>query len=220
MQPCWAEPIWVTAERNGLRAAVTDWPLSQNEAGPAVAVPHFETAFDKNLSDEQRAEHFMNQWADDADAKPLRLIMGYLEATDPAGHRYGPAAPEVLAKLRDTDALLAKVATRAVAIFKRHAAPNDQLYILITTDHGMAAIEHQVNFEKLFSAKLPHAVTFVTSGPVAYVALDQVPDGERTPSKPACSSNFGVTIFCRHTVVMSCRRSGIWITRRGSGALL
>src|SRR5437870_3977939 len=72
-----AEPIWLTAKRQGLRTLVYDWPLSQNENG-AVKCDYFLTGFDSKLSDEQRLQRILDTWAKDADAKPLQLVMGYI----------------------------------------------------------------------------------------------------------------------------------------------
>ena len=98
-----AEPIWLTAVRQGVRTLVFDWPLSQKQ--PAVLHDnYFDNGFDNKLTDAQRLDHVLNVWRQDNDGPvanvpggPLRLLMGYVEGTDPVGHQFGPDSPEITA---------------------------------------------------------------------------------------------------------------------------
>ncbi len=146
-----AEPIWLTAARQGVRTYVFDWPLSQKEHGPLHAEYSAET-FDDALNDQARLDHLLATWHEDeakiqvgpaaGDAvKPLRLLMGYVEATDPAGHKFGPDALEISHALQDLDAELGAFAERALAQWKEQAGPQDRFYLLLTTDHGMSRVD-------------------------------------------------------------------------------
>jgi predicted AlkP superfamily pyrophosphatase or phosphodiesterase len=84
-----AEPIWITAERQGVRTAVIDWPLSGLETGP-VKADYFNDAFDNNLTDAQRVQKLIDVWTSDKGATPLRLLIGYMHDTDVVGHSKGP----------------------------------------------------------------------------------------------------------------------------------
>src|SRR5438270_225751 len=76
-----AEPVWFTAQRQGVRTLVYDWPLSQSQTGE-LRNDYFLPDFENDLKDEQRLEHLLNSWRNDAGAKPLQLLMGYIKGTD------------------------------------------------------------------------------------------------------------------------------------------
>ena len=84
--------VWVTAERQGLRAA----PLFGRARRPRCGVrPSFWRAFDGDLAFEARADTVL-AWLDAGAA----YASFYVEAVDSAGHRFGPDAPETNARHR------------------------------------------------------------------------------------------------------------------------
>ena len=97
-----AEPIWLTAERQGVRTLVFDWPLSQAEHGP-VHADYFGEKFDNALTDGATHGSPAGHLARGGQAAPLRLLMGYVEDADVAGHKYGPDAPETTAAVQAVD---------------------------------------------------------------------------------------------------------------------
>lgn len=186
-----AEPIWLTAERQAVRTLVFDWPLSQKQSG-ALHDEYFDAAFDNKLTDTQRLDHVLDVWRADNDgpanppAGPLRLVMGYVEGTDPVGHRFGPDAPEIAAELQTLDRELGEFAEKAQALWKQHAGPADRFYLLLTTDHGMSKVDHDVNPEKLLD--LPHGqqeITLVPVGNMGQVFLDGIPAGPARDARAA-----------------------------------
>jgi predicted AlkP superfamily pyrophosphatase or phosphodiesterase len=100
--------------------------------------------------------------------------MGYISAIDVAGHKYGPDAPELLAKLRETDAQLEKFIAGVQQLFEQKMKPDDRLYVIFTTDHGMAPVHTLVHLEKLFESPIPRSVRIVRSGALALIYLDQI----------------------------------------------
>ena len=192
-----AEPIWLTAARQGVRTLVFDWPLSQKERG-AVHADYSAETFDGSTTDQGRLDHLLAVWqGDEAKAAPvpaeseqkarrLRLLMGYVEAVDPVGHKFGPDAPEIAPALRDLDAALGAFCERALAQWKLHAASADCFYLLLTTDHGMSRVDKVVNAEKLLS--LSHGqreITVEAAANLANVYLDRVPAGPARETRAA-----------------------------------
>jgi predicted AlkP superfamily pyrophosphatase or phosphodiesterase len=173
-----AEPIWLTAARQGARSLVFDWPLSQNEKGPVRAAYSSDAGFDHALDDTKRLGHVLDTWRGDVPGKdgPLRLLMGYVVGTDPPGHQYGPEAPEMAAALQKLDGVVGTFFDSAVAQWKLRAGPEDRLYVLLTTDHGMDTVKHVVNLQKVL--ELPqHAPGIVLSvtGNLGSIFLDPPP---------------------------------------------
>lgn len=175
-----AEPIWLTAKRQGVRVLVQDWPLSQREHLPLHA-DYFDEKFDNAVSDDQRVERLLETWHTDAahgGGEPLRLLMGYVEGADPVGHRFGPDAPEIGEEMKKLDGTMGTFFERVVAQWKLQAAPADRLYVMFTTDHGMSAVEKSVSLEKVLD--LVHGqtqITIQTTGNTGNIFLDKVPAG-------------------------------------------
>jgi predicted AlkP superfamily pyrophosphatase or phosphodiesterase len=160
-----AEPIWLTASRQGVRVASLDWPLSHSQKGKVTAA-YFEERFDNAKSDPQRLDRIIEVWEKDKEQPPLRLIMGYIVATDTIGHERGPDARETLEKAHETDALLGTFIERAIKTFESHRQGDEQLYILLTTDHGMSPVKTVVHLGHLSGTEGKEGVTLNTGGNV------------------------------------------------------
>ena len=123
------EPIWVTAERQGVRAGTTSWPGS--EAAIGGVRPTRWLVYDGDLPYAARVDSVL-AWL--AAPEPVGLATLYFEGVDNAGHRYGPAAPEVAPAIADVDAALA----RLVDGLRRLGVAAD---LVIVSDHGMAPVD-------------------------------------------------------------------------------
>lgn len=129
--PIWwegATPLWVDAERQGVRSATMFWPGSDYELG-GVRPSHWR-AFDQGLPDFARVDTLLG-WVD-APERPLFFTL-YFDIVDTAGHRYGPDAYETRAAAAQTDAALARLVDGLAA---RGVAAN----LVIVSDHGMAEV--------------------------------------------------------------------------------
>ncbi len=175
-----AEPIWLTAKRQGVRDLVFDWPLSQAEHQPLHA-DYFNEKFDNDVSDEARLDNLLEAWHADAagGGEPVRLLMGYVEGTDPVGHQFGPDAPEIAQEMAKLDGTLGTFFDRVVAQWKEHAGGSDRLYVMFTTDHGMSAVQKSVSLEKVLDLVHGQAeITLQTTGNTGSIFLDKIPAGE------------------------------------------
>jgi predicted AlkP superfamily pyrophosphatase or phosphodiesterase len=124
-----AEPIWVTAERQGVRTAVWQWVLSSTSWHGVAAsrrVPYSTETTDAEAID--RVAEWLSLRGDD---RP-RLILAYLHGPDAAGHAEGPDAGAVSERVRQTDRLVG----RLVRTLER--VPGSAL--IVVSDHGMAGV--------------------------------------------------------------------------------
>ncbi len=178
-----AEPIWTTATRQGVVTAVFGWPLSHRQAGEHAA-RYFDEAFDRDLTDRQRLEKMLEIWrGHDADP-PLRLLMGYVIGPDAEGHLYGPDAPETAARMAATDTLLAEFERELLEIWKTRRRPGDELYLLVTSDHGMSPVHTLVN--PRICAGLPargSPVRRVSNGNITHFFLNRIEDPRQRAQK-------------------------------------
>ncbi len=175
-----AEPIWITAERQGRRTAVFDWVHSYGEyAGttPAYHADHFRGA----LSDRERLQLVLDAWQlDTGSDQPLQLLMGYMMTPDAVGHQYGPDSPEIDETMAQADAELGVFLDEAITLFDERRDPHDQLYVLVTSDHGMSEVHTVVNPYLLSGLSREEAdssaAELVTSGNVAQLYLLEADD--------------------------------------------
>lgn len=171
-----AEPIWLTASRQGVRTAALDWPLSHSQRGKVTAA-YYEDRFDTSKSDRQRLDRILEVWDKDEHEQPLRLIMGYIVATDTVGHERGPDSREVLEVARDTDALVGAFLDQVTKTFNKHRRGEQQLYVLLTTDHGMSNVHTLVHLGNLAAVEGLKGIHLSTGGNVGDIFFDkEMPD--------------------------------------------
>ncbi|HEX7112406.1 MAG TPA: ectonucleotide pyrophosphatase/phosphodiesterase, partial [Mizugakiibacter sp.] len=126
-----AEPIWVSAEQQGLHTATMFWPGS--EARIRGRRPDYWFAFDKRRTPDARVDQVLH-WLDLPARLRPSLITLYFDQVDHEGHEHGPDAPEVDAVMATVDAALARLVDglRARGLY-------DRVNLVIVSDHGMTA---------------------------------------------------------------------------------
>ena len=107
--PFWwdqAEPLWVTAEKAGIRTATMFWPGSDL---PIRGVrPTDWKMYDKRFLADARVDQLL-AWLDKPPPGRARFATLYLDEVDTQGHTYGPDSPEVSAALTGTDAAVGRL---------------------------------------------------------------------------------------------------------------
>jgi predicted AlkP superfamily pyrophosphatase or phosphodiesterase len=126
-----AEPIWVTAQKHGLRTATMFWPGTEAEIH-GMRPDHW-IPFDDSLSSRARVDKLMS-WVDEPGPKPAFETL-YFDAVDHAGHSYGPDSAEVDAALREVDDALGYLVAQL-----RQRGLYDGTNIIVVSDHGMADV--------------------------------------------------------------------------------
>jgi len=123
-----AEPIWVTAERQGRRTAPLFWPGS--EAPIHGARPSYNLPFDGEMPDTARVSRLLG-WLDlPLERRPAFLTL-YSSAVDNAGHDHGPDAPETNRAIAQVDSL--------IGLLTAGLAERGGANLVIVSDHGMAS---------------------------------------------------------------------------------
>jgi predicted AlkP superfamily pyrophosphatase or phosphodiesterase len=173
-----AEPIWITAKRQGIRVAVIDWPMSDAQQGQWKS-DYFNANFDQTQTDQQRLEHVVDILKKDSGKPPLRLVISYMSHVDMSGHRYGPDDPAMAKAVLAADKTLGEFVKSVTEWFDATHSADDELYILVTTDHGMLNVRQVVSLDRLIGADLFPGVRIVTSGPIATISLDKIPADQR-----------------------------------------
>jgi predicted AlkP superfamily pyrophosphatase or phosphodiesterase len=129
------EPIWVTAEQQGVRTAEYFWPGSEAPIGGIR--PHWYYPFDMTTSRAARVERVL-EWLAMPDSTAPRLIAAYFSDVDTDGHNYGPDSPQA-------DSAIARVDSVVGAIVDgiQRLGASDRIDVIVVSDHGMAAISSE-----------------------------------------------------------------------------
>lgn len=130
----WAggEPLWIAAERQGVRSGCFFWPGSETE-NHGRRPTHFK-AFDKSLTAADRVDGVL-AWLDLPPAERPRFITLYFDLVDSAGHRHGPDAPETGAAIQEADAAIARL---RAGLARRGLS--EQTNLVLVSDHGMEPV--------------------------------------------------------------------------------
>jgi predicted AlkP superfamily pyrophosphatase or phosphodiesterase len=126
------EPIWVTAEKQGVHTAPFLWPGVEAPIGGVR--PKWYIKFDGTLTRAQRVEAVLAYLAIRGDTAP-RFVTEYFSDLDVAGHRYGPDSPQA-------DTAIAKVDSAVGALVDGIArlGLTDRVNVIVVADHGMAPL--------------------------------------------------------------------------------
>lgn len=127
------EPIWVTAEKQGQRAAAFFFPGTEAEI--AGKRPSFWKEFDDKLPNFERVDTVLS-WLDLPIRERPTMITTYFSDVDHAGHDAGPDSQDVKQAIARVDQALG----RLVAGLKSRGIFN-RVNLIIVSDHGMARLD-------------------------------------------------------------------------------
>jgi predicted AlkP superfamily pyrophosphatase or phosphodiesterase len=125
------EPIWATAERQGLRAASQSWPGSEAPIGGKHQT--WWNPYDQSVPRDARVRLILGWLALPADSAP-RFISGYFHELDEAGHNHGPDSREVDVALAQLDSVVGALVDGIARL-----GLTEQVNLILVSDHGMSA---------------------------------------------------------------------------------
>ncbi|KIW00948.1 uncharacterized protein PV09_07474 [Verruconis gallopava] len=133
------EPLWLTAELQGVRAAVHMWPGSEAAIGnvPTSYVDKYNGKEDLSRKAE-RILQLLDLPGPDSPAamkdnpRP-QLIAAYVPNVDVDGHNYGPNSTEIRQTIRMADSMLGQIFE---GLQERNLT--DIVNVIVVSDHGMA----------------------------------------------------------------------------------
>lgn len=168
------EPIWITATKQGLRAATMFWPGSETAydgVRPDVWVP-----YDGAIRNDDRVDQVL-AWMDEP--QPPHFSTLYFSDIDHAGHVYGPDSEEVLSAIREVDDALGRLLAGLEARDRL-----DTVDIVVVSDHGMTQLsrdraiflDDHVNIDDFWIAAWGPYVTLDPKSEDATGVLEQLVD--------------------------------------------
>lgn len=129
------EPIWVTAEMQGVKTGTYFFPGS--EAAIKGTRPALWQPYDGSVSNIDRVQSVL-AWLDlPTDQRPQFLTL-YFSSVDDAGHAYGPDSTQVAEAIADVDQALGVLVKGLEQRQLKH-----QVNLMLVSDHGMAKVPQQ-----------------------------------------------------------------------------
>ena len=170
LDPFWwdeAEPLWVTAERAGIRTGTVFWP------GSEVAIhdlrPSDWLRFDAEVTNRQRVETVLDWMRRPAEIRPAFVTL-YFDIVDTIGHRFGPNSAELNAAVAEVDRQIGYLIDGLATLDR----PAD---IIVVSDHGMRAVdaERVIDLDAILD---PNSYLLTDRGP--FVAIEPAAATDRT----------------------------------------
>ena len=145
MDPKWwgGEPLWVSAEKQGVRTAVHMWPGS--EAHILGVEPSSMDKYNGKETLENKVSRVLSFIDQPEETRP-QLILAYVPVVDTDGHLYGPNSTEIRQTISDVDDMLQSI---FMGLTQRNLS--EIVNVVVVSDHGMATtdVTRLIQFEDL-----------------------------------------------------------------------
>ncbi|XP_078483545.1 ectonucleotide pyrophosphatase/phosphodiesterase family member 5-like [Ciona intestinalis] len=145
------EPIWITAEKQGIKTGTYFWVGSETVIDGMLpsAYRRYATANHTYPGLQHRVDTVVNWLAnkptDQEKAMGIRLALLYFYQPDHDGHTFGPESDEVTKRIEQCDKIIGYLIQKLI-----ENNLYDKVNIIITSDHGMAEL-NQTETIPLFS---------------------------------------------------------------------
>lgn len=131
------EPVWITAQKQGVRCGVIYWVGSDIPIGPeGNEFPAYYRKWDEqpHWNFDERADEIVRLMSLPEKERP-RLVMGYFDEPDHQGHVFGPFSPETKEMAEKMDSLMHALYLRLKAL-----PHGKKINFILAGDHGMTEI--------------------------------------------------------------------------------
>jgi predicted AlkP superfamily pyrophosphatase or phosphodiesterase len=125
------EPIWITAQKNGIKTASMFWVGSEVREKN----PDYFKDYDGQISNDARVDQVID-WLNFEESKRPHFITLYFSDTDEAGHKYGTESKEIIDAIKEMDRVFGYLEKRLAKLPIR-----DKIQIILVSDHGMVDID-------------------------------------------------------------------------------
>jgi alkaline phosphatase D len=129
------EPIWNTAEKQGIVSGSYFWVGSEAEINGRR--PTYRKNYDHTFPYKQRIDSVV-AWLNKPEESRPQLLLWYFDEPDFTGHEAGPESEELKSKIIELDFLL------GYFLDEIEKLPfHDQINVIVTSDHGMSPISNE-----------------------------------------------------------------------------
>ena len=128
------EPIWITAQRQGVKTGNVYWVGSDISIKDEYPTYYRNWDEDPHWDFEERVDEIVRLLSLPESERP-RLVMGYFDEPDHTGHVYGPISTETKEMVEHMDSLMHGLYLRLKAL-----PYGDRINFIVLSDHGMEEI--------------------------------------------------------------------------------
>lgn len=158
-----AEPLWVTAERQRVRAGVIMWVNSEGDWRGTL--PSYQMKFRRRTRDDRKVERML-AWLARPPAERPGLIMAWFHGSDDEGHRYGPESEQAARALERQDSILGRLREGLA-----RAGLSGGATLIVVSDHGMIRTKEVINLDRALR-KEGLGAQVATAGGVSNIYLE------------------------------------------------
>lgn len=158
-------PIWVLAQKNGMKVAPYYWVGSEVSFNGVRA--DYNEPYSDNTSSQYRIDKILGWLKLPAEERPHFLAL-YFSLVDNAGHNYGITSPELMHAVEEADKIVGKLVDGVAAL---HLPIN----IIIVSDHGMTELTNKPDTYISLGGLLPRnssIMNVVNSGTHAHIYIE------------------------------------------------
>jgi hypothetical protein len=177
-----ADPIWVTAEKQGMLSAA--FYFVGTEADIDGVRPTHWRAFDASVSGETRVDQVLGWLAEPAVSRP-HVITLYFEDVDDHTHWSGPGSVESIDAIRRVDGYLERLLDGIDQL-----PHGDEVYVLLVSDHGMASYNPESEPLVLDQVVDLSGTRIVEGGPYAFIHFEQETEGRAEGMRDAINAQW------------------------------
>ncbi len=177
-------PLWVLAEKNGMKAA--SYFFVGSEADVQGIRPSYYYDYDGKVNNLTRVSKVF-EWLQMPDSIRPRMITMYFSDMDDVGHSYG-AMNEIQLSTR-----LAQLDRELGALFEGVKSLDQEVNIIVVSDHGMADVPLE-NYIALDGITEQVSARVVNSGALAHIYLED-PKDKRKVIEQINKKAVGFTVF-------------------------
>lgn len=140
-----AEPLWIAAERQGVKTATYFWVGSETD-WQGQGTTYRIAPFDRDRTEAVKVDQIL-AWLDLPEAQRPRLIMSYWAGADDTGHDEGPNGEHLVPQIRGQDAELGRLLAGidGLGLWPRTT-------LMLVSDHGMTAANHYLDLQEALRA--------------------------------------------------------------------
>jgi len=147
------EPMWVTAQKQGLRAASFFWVGSEAPVGGMH--PTYWKKYDESTGYGERIDTVM-KWFSYSEERRPRLVTLYFDEPDATSHSFGPESEETKEVVESLDSLVGVIRGKiALLPFA------DRVNLIVLSDHGMASVspEKYINLKSVVPDRMIESIS-------------------------------------------------------------
>lgn len=147
------EPIWVTAEKQGVKTASFFWVGSEAPIGGIH--PTYWKKYDESVTYHERIDSVI-KWLGYPTSKRPELVTLYFDEPDAISHDYGPVSPETGKVVESLDSLMGVLRSKLATL-----PDADRINLIILSDHGMASVSENkyISIKSIVPDRMVESIT-------------------------------------------------------------